>query len=74
MSSAEEPMIDAVLTEFLAEQRERLSNRTYRNYDYVIELLRRRLDGYGPTRATASAGSEPTRRVTRRRFATCPTA
>ena len=38
--------IDAVLGEFLAEQRERLSTRTFRNYDDVVELLRHSLDGY----------------------------
>jgi hypothetical protein len=35
-----------VLGEFLAEQRERLSARTFRNYDEVLELLRHSLDGY----------------------------
>lgn len=38
--------IDGVLPEFLAEQRERLSPRTYRNYEDVIELLRHSLDSY----------------------------
>ena len=38
--------IDAVLPRFLAEQRERLSPRTYRQYDEVVELLRHSLEGY----------------------------
>ena len=41
--------IDAVLGEFLAEQRGRLSTRTFRNYDDVVELLRHSLDGYAYT-------------------------
>jgi len=35
-----------VLGEFLAEPRERLSARTFRNDDEVVELLRHSLDGY----------------------------
>ncbi len=42
------PTIDTVLTEFLAEQRERLSARTFSNYEDVIGLLRSSLDNYGP--------------------------
>lgn len=38
--------IDEVLTQFLAEQRERLAERTYRRYEDVVELLRDCLDGY----------------------------
>lgn len=48
MSSADGSTIDAVLTEFLAEQRERLADSTFRNYEEVVGLLRRSLDGYGP--------------------------
>lgn len=46
MASRDHPTIDDVLGEFLAEQRERLSARTFRNYDEVVELLRHSLDGY----------------------------
>jgi hypothetical protein len=38
--------IDGALQQFLAEQRERLSPRTFRNYAEVVELLRHSLDGY----------------------------
>ena len=38
--------IDQVLPQFLAEQRERLSSRSSRRYEEVIELLRHCLDGY----------------------------
>ncbi len=38
--------IGDALARFLAEQRERLSERTFRNYDYVIDLLRDSLDRY----------------------------
>jgi hypothetical protein len=38
--------IDGALEQFLAEQRERLSPRTFRNYAEVVELLRHSLDGY----------------------------
>jgi hypothetical protein len=38
--------IDSALTEFLAEQRERLSERTFRRYEDVVQLLRHSLDGY----------------------------
>ena len=38
--------IDEVLLQFLAEQRERLSARTYRRYEEVVELLQDCLDGY----------------------------
>lgn len=41
--------IDTVLDAFLREQRLRLSERTYRNYEAVIRLLRNSLDGYGYT-------------------------
>lgn len=38
--------IDTVLEQFLAEQRERLSARTFRNYEEVIDLLRHSLESY----------------------------
>lgn len=38
--------IDEVLPQFLAEQRQRLSPRTFRRYEEVAELLRHCLDGY----------------------------
>ncbi|TVS87770.1 hypothetical protein [Mycobacterium helveticum] len=38
--------IDEVLPQFLAEQRKRLAERTYRRYEEVVELLRDCLDGY----------------------------
>jgi hypothetical protein len=38
--------IDEALSAFLAEQRERLSARTFRNCADVIQLLRHSLDGY----------------------------
>jgi hypothetical protein len=40
--------IDEALETFLADQRERLSARTLRNYEDVIGLLRHCLNGYGP--------------------------
>jgi hypothetical protein len=40
--------IDDALEAFLADQRERLSPRTMRNYEDVISLLRHCLNGYGP--------------------------
>jgi hypothetical protein len=43
----ERETIDHVLEVFLREQRLRLSDRTYRNYEDVIRLLRHSLDGYG---------------------------
>lgn len=46
MAPQAQPTIDEALSQFLAEQRERLSERTFRNYDYVVELLRHSLDGY----------------------------
>ena len=46
MPPRDHPTIDDVLDEFLAEQRERLSARTFRTYDEVLELLRHSLDGY----------------------------
>lgn len=48
MISPGTPTIDAVLTEFLAEQRDRLSARTFARYEDVIRLLRSSLDNYGP--------------------------
>ena len=40
--------IDEALDAFLADQRERLSTRTMRNYQDVVDLLRHCLNGYGP--------------------------
>ncbi len=40
--------IDEALDAFLAEERQRLSARTMRNYDDVVDLLRHSLNGYGP--------------------------
>ena len=48
MSPTDTPTIDSALTEFLAEQRERLSARTFANYEDVVGLLRSSLDNYGP--------------------------
>jgi hypothetical protein len=45
---AETPTIDAALDAFLADQRERLSERTMRSYEDVVDLLRDSLNGYGP--------------------------
>ena len=45
----ERETIDKVLEVFLREQRSRLSDRTYRNYEDVIRLLRDSLDAYGYT-------------------------
>lgn len=42
-----ETTIDAVLPSFLAEQRVRLSPKTFRKYEEVVELLRHCLEGYG---------------------------
>jgi hypothetical protein len=41
--------IDSVLEQFLAEQRERLSDRTFGRYAEVVALLRHSLDGYAYT-------------------------
>jgi len=40
--------IDDVLEAFLTDQRARLSARTMRNYEDVVDLLRDSLNGYGP--------------------------
>jgi hypothetical protein len=40
--------IDDALDAFLSDQRERLSARTMRNYEDVVDLLRHCLNGYGP--------------------------
>jgi len=45
-SAVSDTTIDAVLPQVLAEQRQRLSTRTYRRYEEVVELLRDCLDGY----------------------------
>lgn len=41
------PTIEKVLDEFLTEERGRLSPKTARNYEHVIDLLKSHLDGYG---------------------------
>ena len=38
--------IDSALTEFLADQRGRLSDRTFHRYEEVVQLLRHSLDRY----------------------------
>ena len=45
-SARNQATIGAVLDQFLAEQRQRLSPRTFRNYEEVIDLLRHSLDSY----------------------------
>ena len=45
---AEAVNIDEALDAFLAGQRQRLSERTMRNYEYMVELLCDSLNGYGP--------------------------
>jgi len=40
--------IDQALEAFVEDQRQRLSARTMRGYDDVVELLRHSLNGYGP--------------------------
>jgi hypothetical protein len=47
MSSDQGPSIKEALAQFLADQRARLAPRTYRNYEYVVELLSNSLNGYG---------------------------
>jgi hypothetical protein len=46
VSSASEPTIQDLLARFLADQRARLAPRTYRNYEYVVELLSHCLNAY----------------------------
>lgn len=46
MSSASEHTIQDLLARFLADQRVRLAPRTYRNYEYVVELLSHCLNAY----------------------------
>src|SRR5712692_6980441 len=46
MSSDSEPSIQDLLAGFLADQRDRLAPRTYRYYEYVVELLSHCLNGY----------------------------
>lgn len=41
------PSIDQLLNNFLADQRQRLADRTYSNYESVVDLLRHCLNGYG---------------------------
>jgi hypothetical protein len=45
-SSTNEVTIDETLERFLADQRERLSEQTFRGYEDVVRLLRHSLDGY----------------------------
>ncbi|MGH2742188.1 MAG: hypothetical protein ACRDN8_06825 [Thermoleophilaceae bacterium] len=47
MSRRSEANIDQLLEAFLDERREALSERTFRNYAQVVELLRHSLNGYG---------------------------
>ncbi|MGO9751312.1 MAG: hypothetical protein ACLP8S_17665 [Solirubrobacteraceae bacterium] len=47
--SANPITIDHALDRFLAEQRERLSEKTFRRYQDVVQLLRHSLDGYAYT-------------------------
>jgi hypothetical protein len=41
------PRIEALLDQFLADQRARLAERTYAHYETVVDLLRACLNGYG---------------------------
>jgi hypothetical protein len=45
-TSTNEVTIDETLDRFLADQRERLSEQTFRRYEDVVRLLRHSLDGY----------------------------
>src|SRR5579863_2365463 len=47
VEGSQTPRIYSLLDEFLAEQRQRLSARTYSNYETVIDLLRSCLNNYG---------------------------
>jgi hypothetical protein len=73
MAPRDHPTIDDVLGEFLAEQRERLSARTFRNYDEVVELLRHSLDGYAYNSLDGDERRRPPRRsaTARSREASC---
>ena len=53
--------IDQVFEEFLADQKARLSPKTYRRYDDIIDLFRAYLERYWPGRA--SYGWNPSRRT-----------
>jgi hypothetical protein len=46
MAAMQSPTIATVLAQFLAEQEQRLSPRTYAQYDDVVELLQHCLNGY----------------------------
>ena len=46
MVTRDQSTIHDVLSEFLAEQRERVSAKTFHNYEEIVELLRHSLDGY----------------------------
>jgi hypothetical protein len=52
VSGAPEPSIEDLLARFLADRRARLAPRTYRNYEYVVELLSHCLNGYAPNSLT----------------------
>jgi hypothetical protein len=47
--SISQASIESALTEFLAEQRDRLSDRTFHRYQEVVQLLRHSLDRYAYT-------------------------
>ena len=57
-TSSTHATIDTALAEFLADQRGRLSERTFRRYEEVVHLLRHSLDGY----AYSSLDNEERRR------------
>ena len=50
-TSTNQVTIDEALDRFLADQRERLSEKTFRRYQDVVQLLRHSLDGYAYTLA-----------------------
>jgi hypothetical protein len=54
-ASANQATIDEVLGRFLADQRERLSDKTFRRYEEVVQLLRHSLDGYAYSSLDESA-------------------
>jgi hypothetical protein len=47
VSADRQPSIEDLLAQFLVHERARLSPRTFRNYEYVVELLSHSLNGYG---------------------------
>jgi len=54
LSAIDQVTIDDALERFLAEQRARLAERTYRRYEEVISLLRHSLDGYAYSSLSAA--------------------